>query len=272
MAEDQGDSECNICFETLESRGGAVALPCNCKIAYCAKCWDRSLAASMSSCGQALCPSCRGAMQVDFDPQTCQLIFRRSTDKGTSSSALRMQDLRRRLYDQAKPVQIKLLQTYGAKVGQGGARTSKDMETQDHPPRCVCGSRLKCTSVRDRVKSFVEEETPFPVTNSDLEHLLRSPPIMCDICNAQVAASADVWTCENGRRTVLHAVAYDVCQSCFNFYAYGQERECLNEEEEEEEDDEEGSDYMDSDDSESESTGDEEGCELSDGPSSPNAC
>ena len=62
----------------------------------------------------------------------------------------------------------------------------------------------------------------------------------------QVAASADVWTCENGRRTVLHAVAYDVCQagpallrvslcvtglgslasvqSCFNYYAYGHER------------------------------------------------
>ena len=30
---------------------------------------------------------------------------------------------------------------------------------------------------------------------------------------AQVAASSKVWTCENGRRTVLHSVAYDVCQA-----------------------------------------------------------
>ncbi|CAE7372128.1 rtcb [Symbiodinium microadriaticum] len=266
---DHGDTDCNICFEPLESRGGAVALPCNCKIAYCARCWDRSLAASMSSCGMALCPSCRCCMQVDFDPNSCQLMFRRSADKGSSSTSARMRDLRTHLYDQAKPVQIKLLRAYGAKVGQPGTRTSKDMETEDHVPRCVCGSKLACTSVRDRVRSFVEEETPVPVTDSELEHLLRSPPIMCDICNSQVAASADVWTCENGRKTVLHAVAYDVCQACFNYYAFGTEREVANDED----DEEEGSDYMDSDDSESESSDDEEGCDVSDGPaSSPNAC
>ncbi|CAE7528777.1 rtcb [Symbiodinium necroappetens] len=266
---DHGDTDCNICFEPLESRGGAVALPCNCKIAYCARCWDRSLAASMSSCGMALCPSCRCCMQVDFDPNSCQLMFRRSADKGSSSTSARMRDLRTHLYDQAKPVQIKLLRAYGDKVGQPGTRTSKDMETEDHVPRCVCGSKLACTSVRDRVRSFVEEETPVPVTDSELEHLLRSPPIMCDICNSQVAASADVWTCENGRKTVLHAVAYDVCQACFNYYAFGTEREVVNDED----DEEEGSDYMDSDDSESESSDDEEGCDVSDGPaSSPNAC
>lgn len=28
-----------------------------------------------------------------------------------------------------------------------------------------------------------------------------------------MAASQKVWSCENGRRTVLHAVAYDVCQA-----------------------------------------------------------
>ena len=31
---------------------------------------------------------------------------------------------------------------------------------EDHAPRCVCGSKLTCTSVRDRVRSFVEEEGP----------------------------------------------------------------------------------------------------------------
>ena len=34
-----------------------------------------------------------------------------------------------------------------------------------------------------------------------------------------MAASADVWTCENGRKTVLHAVAYDVCQAPLSFLA-----------------------------------------------------
>ncbi|CAJ1388554.1 unnamed protein product [Effrenium voratum] len=190
------DTECIICFETLEGRGGAVSLPCNCKVAYCHQCWDRSLAASMSSCGAALCPSCRSSMQVDFDPDSRQLTFSRSQEGGSSGFK---RDWRKRLYKQARPAQIQLLQDFG----------------KEHPP-CVCGSRLSCTSVRERVQSFVQEEAAIPVTDQEMDYLMSRPPIMCDICNQQVHSEADVWTCENGRRTVLHAVAYDVCQACFS--------------------------------------------------------
>ena len=85
------------------------------------------------------------------------------------------------------------------------------------------------------IESLFFDLRSLTVSLEELEQLLRSPPIMCDICNSQarhelgvcadlldiftsfmlvqVAAAADVWTCENGRRTVLHAVAYDVCQA-----------------------------------------------------------
>jgi len=50
--------------------------------------------------------------------------------------------------------------------------------------------------------------------------LIDNPPIVCDVC-AQPVRTQNVWTCENGRRTVLHAAAYDVCESCFAEHAFG---------------------------------------------------
>ena len=35
---------------------------------------------------------------------------------------------------------------------------------------------------------------------------------ICLSRHCQVSPNSEVWTCENGRRTVLHSVAYDVCQ------------------------------------------------------------
>ena len=35
---------------------------------------------------------------------------------------------------------------------------------------------------------------------------------ICLSQHRQVSPNSEVWTCENGRRTVLHSVAYDVCQ------------------------------------------------------------
>ncbi|CAE8643155.1 unnamed protein product, partial [Polarella glacialis] len=181
---------------------------------------------------------------------------------------------RKRLYEQAKPMQIQLLQEYGAKfrcsslqgpLAAGGepspaaadsgtadrvmgdepaasaadeaaaeptlgascsssSRSPGDRSPTDsaqEPPRCVCGSRLACTSVRERVMSFIAEETPVPLSNSLLERLMLRPPIMCDLCSQQVSPAGNVWTCENGRRTVLHSVAYDVCEACFAYHAHG---------------------------------------------------
>merc|ERR1712241_1151902 len=87
--------ECVICFEELEPTGGAVPLPCECRVGYCHLCWDRALAASMSACGRALCPSCRSPMYVDFDASSGRLCFSRAQDPPGD-------DWRKRLYAQAK--------------------------------------------------------------------------------------------------------------------------------------------------------------------------
>lgn len=252
------DVDCVICFESLDSRGGAVPLPCECRVAYCHHCWDRALAASMSACGRALCPSCRSAMQVDFDAESGRLLFSRAPAT-TSSSSSWFSELseeteehwRQRLYQQAKPLQIALLQQYGAEATRAaaaaaaeedvpasgdreggreggregeGAQLARAAESPEgvEPPRCVCGARLACTSARERVLAFVAE-APMPTPPSLVEHLMMRPPIVCDICSGQVEPRSRVWTCENGRRTVLHAVRYDVCEACFAFYAFGVE-------------------------------------------------
>jgi len=72
------DPECIICFESVGLLGGAVPLPCACRAAFCHTCWDRALAASISACGLARCPSCRCAMRVDFDISLKRLVFSRA--------------------------------------------------------------------------------------------------------------------------------------------------------------------------------------------------
>ncbi|CAK0857852.1 unnamed protein product [Prorocentrum cordatum] len=74
------DLECTICFEELSNVGGAIPLPCDCKVTYCSSCWDfdRALAASMSVTGRGSCPSCRSAMRVSFDADSGKLSFSRA--------------------------------------------------------------------------------------------------------------------------------------------------------------------------------------------------
>jgi len=240
---DEAEVECVICFEELESRGGSVPLPCECRVAYCHHCWDRALAASMSACGRPLCPSCRTPMHVDFDATCGRLLFSRAPE-GEPGEEPPEDDWRKRLYTQAKPMQIQLLQRYGARAASaeggsaaaapaaalgpaadaGGPAATEDKvaDATEEPPRCVCGFRLTCTSAQERVMAFVSE-APMRPPPTLIENLLMRPPIVCDICFRQVDPAARVWTCENGRRTVLHAVAYDVCEACFAFHAYGTE-------------------------------------------------
>lgn len=67
------ESECAICFELAYS----TVLPCACKVSYCTRCWDQSLAASFHSNGQARCPTCRGPVHVDFDASSGRMVFSR---------------------------------------------------------------------------------------------------------------------------------------------------------------------------------------------------
>jgi len=280
------EAECAICFEVVAALGGPVALPCACRASFCHTCWDRALAASITACGYARCPSCRSPMRVDFDIANRCLVFSCATQSSQRRSgagqSLRTHedygrdDWQQRLYEEAKPTQIHLLQQFGGRlpIGQGvvvrpwgpwprvfsklysqssqsssstdsprSIRSSSSFsssdtsmsieldgwlpsqETQDDSeanPRCVCGSSLRHVSVHDRVRAFVHEETPVPPPPHLLERLMANPPIFCDICDRRVGPSHRVWTCENGRRTVLHAAAYDVCEACFAFHVHGE--------------------------------------------------
>jgi len=105
-------------------------LPCSCRTSFCHTCWDRALAASISACGLARCPSCRCPMRVDFDISLQRLVFSRVSatfrygyDYNGYQSGYTMQsyqdamgdDWQQRLYEQAKPTQIHLLRQYGGR-------------------------------------------------------------------------------------------------------------------------------------------------------------
>lgn len=273
------EAECAICFEALSFLGGAVPLPCACRAPFCHTCWDRALAASIAACGLARCPSCRCSMRVDFDVCLQRLVFSRAEAASGSSHGSHSgqigedplhNDWQHRLYQQAKPTQIHLLQLFGGRAPQSlrngdvavrpwwpWPRSSDD--TPSHAsheeyhvplsgddaglevsepcpslpqraaaatakPQCVCGSSLRRVSVQERVWAFFNEEVLGAPPPHVVDRLLASPPIFCDICERRLGACQRVWTCENGRRTVLHAAAYDVCEACFELHVHGDTR------------------------------------------------
>lgn len=69
--------ECVICFDEIRQ---GTPLPCNCKVSYCMRCWDKALAASLNQGDVARCPTCRGPVRVDFDADTCRLTFSRDAE------------------------------------------------------------------------------------------------------------------------------------------------------------------------------------------------
>lgn len=109
--------ECVICFEQCGQR---VTLPCDCKVGYCAHCWDNALASSFRSCHQPRCPTCRMPVRVDVDAEKGCLVFSRETEveaadpgAGMTASDTFQQRTLGRLIEQAKPVQVALLRQYG---------------------------------------------------------------------------------------------------------------------------------------------------------------
>ncbi|CAJ1450916.1 unnamed protein product [Effrenium voratum] len=147
----------------------------------------------------------------------CTVLYEVAFEVDQSVETFHIESYGRQPSVQLHSHQARALPAQGHRMGLFQLTLGQTIEGLDaeHPP-CVCGSRLSCTSVRERVQSFVQEEAAIPVTDQEMDYLMSRPPIMCDICNQQVHSEADVWTCENGRRTVLHAVAYDVCQACFS--------------------------------------------------------
>lgn len=223
-AGEEEPEECAICFDDLAAKGGAVTLPCACRVAYCSSCWDRALNAKFERKRRAECPSCRTALRVDFDPARACLTFQRSDGMPDPT-------MRNRLYEQARPVQIKLLEGHGARLKEAEVTPSA---AAAESPRCVCGSRLISCSVRARVIAFVANLSPSEAAGpvqldareeSVVGHYLMKNrvPITCDICDRKFEPTGNTWTCENGKLTILHGLAYDVCEPCFMRYVHGVE-------------------------------------------------
>ena len=106
-------SECTICFEVI-ANDARCALPCECKIDYCMGCWDRALAAAFNSSGRAKCPTCRGAVRVDFDPEAAdgrgKLVF---SAADPSEGQISQTAVVNRLAGQAAPLMARLLRRHG---------------------------------------------------------------------------------------------------------------------------------------------------------------
>lgn len=203
MADAKPDS-CAVCFDDVLP-GESVQLPCACRVPYCLPCWEQSLNVKFSQTRSAQCPTCRSAVRVDFDHQQRKLTFSKlppgELDMG----------MRNRLYDQARPLQVRLLREFD----------------QSRGPECVCGSRLLQQSFHKRVWAYVawKFETDLQTAEGHshcqayAEQLLagsRNVPIYCDSCDKPMEADANVWTCEQASETLLHGLAYDVCTSCFD--------------------------------------------------------
>lgn len=190
---------CAICFEVHPT----VPLPCSCRVAYCAACWDRSLANSVLQCGVAQCPTCRCSFRVDFDEDRGLVLH--PAMEGTSKHEWRTQ-----LYNKARPAQIGLLKSYGA--------TPAPKEAQ---PQCVCGAPLERIADRDRIVRMLEDtdaEWRSKLSEDSevlVNRLLSRTLVTCDLCEEDATRSGFVWTCRNGPYMVLHPAAYDICERCF---------------------------------------------------------
>jgi len=234
---DDGDDDavCAICFE----HRSFVNLPCSCRINYCATCWDRALATSVSIRGRAHCPTCRTELRIDFNQAAGCLVFSRAEGSPTIS------DWRAHVYGKARPVQIQLLKDFGTRLKSCSVTKARwecttvapvswkddDLLLAKKPgenpagfqPLCICGATLEKISSRARIIRMLDDTEPaWRSTALEAERLIDSlvsrSLITCDLCNGNATRTGAVWTCSNGPHTMLHLVAYDVCEQCFLQY------------------------------------------------------
>lgn len=199
------DQCCAICFEPETT---FVDVPCKCTLNYCATCWDRALTASVATRGRAQCPSCRMAFRVDYDPEVRSLVLSKEVSRAV------LADWRTRLYDKAKPTQIKLLQDYG-QANYGEASCDQ--------PLCICGSSWERIDRRERIIRLLKDTEPgwrswTAEEERRVETLALGSLVTCDLCTEPAMRSGFLWTCKKGPHTLLHPAAYDVCDECFTCY------------------------------------------------------
>eukprot|EP00931_Biecheleriopsis_adriatica_P079952 TRINITY_DN53312_c0_g1_i1.p1 TRINITY_DN53312_c0_g1~~TRINITY_DN53312_c0_g1_i1.p1 ORF type:complete len:270 (+),score=42.13 TRINITY_DN53312_c0_g1_i1:60-812(+) len=205
---EQQEEACAICF----GPGPFETLACRCTLKYCNSCWDRAMAASAWACGHAKCPSCRARFGVDFNQASGSVIFSLSSEAPTDSR------WRERLYDKVKETQICLLQAHGSELR---ARTSGGDCSQPH---CACGAELERISGRSRIQRFLDDTKPGWRSRASADAVVRDLMsnaflVTCDLCHTDAIREGYVWTCKNGPHTIVHPVAYDICDHCFVKYA-----------------------------------------------------
>eukprot|EP00747_Dinoflagellata_sp_TGD_P020691 gnl/TRDRNA2_/TRDRNA2_127988_c0_seq1.p1 gnl/TRDRNA2_/TRDRNA2_127988_c0~~gnl/TRDRNA2_/TRDRNA2_127988_c0_seq1.p1 ORF type:complete len:303 (+),score=27.80 gnl/TRDRNA2_/TRDRNA2_127988_c0_seq1:99-1007(+) len=234
------EATCAICLDAVSSEGrGSVQVPCGCKVVYCAPCWDHALAESLRCCGRARCPSCRTSVQAEYDTVKRCLVFSCTSDNGGSADedqdepSSNSGQWQRTLQRQTRPLQVELLRQYGASRNRArlGTALEKDIPECSDLPRCVCGSDLRCVSLRATVlpptptigdhfvsarrrllRLFTEVvDTPSPHTIGFL-----APRVTCDLCDQRVPARSTIWLCGNVGATILHNGPYDLCESCIS--------------------------------------------------------
>merc|ERR1712039_762594 len=79
-------------------------------------------------------------------------------------------------------------------------------------------------SSRERARRWCQMQEPgvtpqSPLYEQLLESIMAQGASYCDLCYGEVLPGSAVWTCSNGNRTILHANAFDVCDSCFVRFA-----------------------------------------------------
>ena len=108
------EMECAICFDIIDELD-RLPLPCQCRVPYCLKCWDRALAAAINDIGRARCPTCRSPVRVDLDPAAAggrgSLVF--SSDPSDDAEAETRAEFVNRLAEQAAPLMTALLRRFG---------------------------------------------------------------------------------------------------------------------------------------------------------------
>lgn len=236
------DATCAICFEIQPP----VKLPCQCRIHYCASCWDRALATSVTVRGRAQCPSCRTGFHIEFNQEAACLEYSKE------EMGMTVSDWRSCLYGKARPVQIRLLKDFGSILKTASASNMTSEVSPAAPsleknqvslsaredssisckPFCICGGVLENIDSRARVIRLLEETEPgwrTRVVEAEqcIESLISSSLITCDLCDESAIRSGAVWTCKKGPHTLLHPSAYDVCESCFSCYAGSKELPAL---------------------------------------------
>lgn len=83
-------------------------MPCNCKVDYCAQCWDKALAKSFNACAKARCPTCRAPVRVDYVAETDSLAFSAEGEEEDVDKT------RQRIGSQLRPVQVHMLRGFGS--------------------------------------------------------------------------------------------------------------------------------------------------------------